>query len=112
MERTLTALVAAETEGRRIVEEAERQAKEIREQTEEETTQILEEAKRQEEEEIQQAMEESRKQALLARKEILDRAEEQAKHWEELFQKNHDQSINFIIKAVTALLGDNSEVGI
>ena len=97
MEKTLTVLLAAETEARRIVEEAEKETRELRERTKKEAQKIIEEARRQEEQEAQRILEEAGSQTQLARKEILDRAEREAQHWEELFQKNRDRTLKFIM---------------
>ena len=97
MEKTLTVLLTAETEARRIVEEAEKEERELRERTKKEAQKIVEEARRQEEQEAQQVLEEARNQTQSVRRDILNRAEKEAQHWEELFQKNRDRTLKFII---------------
>ena len=87
MEKTLTALIEAETEARRIVDEAEKGARQIREATKLETEKLIEEARKREEEESRRVLEEARNKVRLEGKEILDRAEKEVQHWEELFQK-------------------------
>ncbi len=100
MEKTLTVLLAAETEARGIVEKAEKEARELREQTQKEAQKIIEMARRQEEKETQQVMEEARSQILATKNEILGRSEKTSQHWEELFQQNHDRVIEFIMNRI------------
>ena len=100
MERTLAVLLAAETEARGIVEKAEKEARELREQTQQEAQEIIKTAEQQEEQETQQVMEEARRQVMLARNEILDRSEKTAQNWEELFQKNCNAVVEFIMSRI------------
>ncbi len=100
MEKTLAALLAAETEARGIVEEAEKEARELREQTQDEAQEIIKAARRQEEQETQQVMEEARSQVLATKNEILGRSARTAQHWEDLFQQNHDRVIEFIMNRI------------
>ncbi len=101
MEKALMALLAAEAEARKIVEEAEKQAQELRERTKQEAAEMIEGARRQEEQEAQRIMEEARKRIQSARNEIMDRAEKQMQHWEELFQRNSDDVLKFITEKAT-----------
>jgi vacuolar-type H+-ATPase subunit H len=100
MERTLAALLAAETEARGIVEKAEKEARELREQTQQKTQEIIRTAEQQEEQETQQAMEEARRQVMLTKNKISDRSEKTAQNWEELFQKNYNTVVEFIMSRI------------
>jgi len=100
LESTLIALLEAEAEARNIVEKAEKEARELREQTRKEAQRIIEEAKAQEEQEIKKTLNDVKNRAELIRKEILDHAEKEAQHWEELFLRNHNKAVNFVIEHV------------
>ncbi len=99
MEKTLTELIAAENEAQRIIDEAEKEAKNIQEQTKIEVQQVIDNAKKEEDQEIEQILAKAREQIQSSRKELLDQAEKEAQHWEELYQKNHDKIVKFIIEA-------------
>ena len=109
MEKTLTELLAAEAEARRIVEEAEKEVKELREAAKKEAQEIAEEARKQEEQESKRVLEEARSQVQMARKEILDQAEEASQHWEQLFQKNLENAVKFIIEEAITIVPDSGK---
>jgi len=97
LEETLTALLEAEAEARSIVEKAENDARKLRDQTRKEAQRILEDAKAQEEQEIQRILNEVRTLSAQIRNDILDDAKKQAQHWEELYQRNYEKAVNFVI---------------
>ena len=109
MEKTLTELLAAEIEARRIIEEAEKEVRVLREGAKKEAQEIVEEARKQEEQEAQRMLEEARSQVQMAGKEILDRAEKQAQHWEQLFQQNRDKTVKFIIESAIPVVSDSGK---
>ncbi len=100
MERTLAALLAAETKARGIVEKAETEARELREQTQREAQEIIKAARQQEERETQQVMDEARRQVTLTRNEILGRSQKTTQNWEELFSKNCNTVVEFIMSRI------------
>jgi len=97
LEETLTALLEAEAEARSIVEKAENEARKLRDQTRKETQRILEDAKAREEQEVQRILNEVRTLSAQIRNDILDDAKKQAQHWEELYQRNYEKAVNFVI---------------
>jgi len=97
LEETLTALLEAEAEARSIVEKAENDARKLRDQTRKEAQRILEDAKAQEEQEIQRILNDVRTLSAQIRNDILDDAKKQAQHWEELYQRNYEKAVNFVI---------------
>lgn len=103
MEKTLTELITAENEAQRIVDEAEKEAKNIREQTKLEAQKIIDNNKKEEELEIDHLLAEAREQIQSSRKELIAQAKKQAKHWEELYQKNFDKTVKFIIEAAISI---------
>lgn len=100
LEDTLTALLEAEAEARSIVEKAESEARNLRDQTRKETQRIIEEAKVQEEQEIQRVLNEVKTLSAQIREDILDNARKQAQHWEELYQRNYEKAVNFVIERI------------
>jgi vacuolar-type H+-ATPase subunit H len=100
IQNSLIALLEAEAEARNIIEKAESEARELRDQTRKEALKVVEDIKNQEGQEIQKTLNEVRSQNEQIRGEILDRARKEAQHWDELFQQNHDRAINFIIDQI------------
>lgn len=103
LESILTDLLATETEAKRIIGEAEKTVREIREQTKVEVQKILDEAKLQGEQKVQQALEEARKQSEIKKSEVIESAKKEAEHWEELFKQNREKAINFVIESAISV---------
>ncbi|MBD3182272.1 hypothetical protein GF312_08270 [Candidatus Poribacteria bacterium] len=100
VQKTLKTLLMAETEARKMVTEAEKQAKDIKEKATEEVQKLIEEAKAREEQESNRVLEEARRQIQQKAKDINNEAEKKIQLWEELFRKNHDQAVDFVIKSI------------
>jgi vacuolar-type H+-ATPase subunit H len=103
LEDTLVNLLAVEVEARTILETAEKEAKDLREKTRKESQDIIEEAKKQEEKNLQMSLAEARSQGKTIRDDILERADKEFKHWEELYNINHEKALNFIIEAISSI---------
>ena len=104
LEDTLVNLLAVETEARAILEKAEKEAKDLREQTRKEMQNTIEEAKKQEELELKRSLEETQKQGETIRFEIINRAKKEIIHWqEELYKTNRERAMSFIIDAVSSI---------
>ncbi|MGQ9610909.1 MAG: hypothetical protein ACUVWN_16555 [bacterium] len=96
----LTALLAVEAEAREIVEKSEKEARDIREKTRREVQKIIESARLREEQEINQALENARNQAEMGKKSIMDQVNKEIQRWEELYQKNREKTIKFILDSI------------
>ena len=102
MESTLTALLAAEAEAGEIIEKAEQEVREAREQSRKAVQDIVNEAKAKEEQEATRILEEAKNEAEKTRKAILDDAEKEAQNWEILYQKNRDEAMRFIFESINS----------
>ena len=100
-EKTLTDLLAAESEARKIVEDAQKKVNEIRGKAKKEAEEIVRDAEKRGKEESRKILEEARNQVRSTEEDILKKAENDARHWEELFEKNRARTINFIIESIT-----------
>jgi len=104
LEDTLVNLLEVETEARVILEKAEKEAKDLREQTRKEMQNTIEDAKKQEDIELRRSLEESQKQGEAIRADIINRAKKEIIHWqEELYKTNREKAMSFIIDAISSI---------
>lgn len=101
LESMIAELMAAEAEARKIVEKSEKEARDIREKTRREVQKIIESARLHEEQEANIALENARNQAETVRKNIVEQVEKEIRHWEELYLKNRENAIKFILDSVS-----------
>ena len=100
LESMLAELLAVEAEAREIVEKSEKEARDIREKTRREVQKIIESARLHEEQEANLALENARNQAEIVKNNIMGQVEKEIQHWEELYLKNRENAIKFILDSV------------
>lgn len=100
VESTLMTLIDAESKAREIIEKAEHEARELRERTRREAQRIIGEARIHEGQSPEDAPQDNKAKIEAIRKEILENAEKDIQHWEELFGRNHDEAVDFVLNRI------------
>jgi len=100
VESTLMTLLDAESKARKIIEKAEHEARELRDRTRKEAQRIISEARVHEGQSSEDAPEGNKAKIEAIRKEILENAGKDIQHWEELFGRNHEEAVDFILNRI------------